>query len=331
MAKGPEIAPGQGPAKARETADIRISAPAKLNLGLRVIGRRQDGYHLLESLFVPLDLADRLEVRFGEASEPPLRPEIHFEVEWESGADPDANVPLGEGNIALLAARKFFDRASISASIRVRLHKAIPSGAGLGGGSSDAAAVLRVLSDRYPDALDFAELSTLALSLGADVPFFLAPGAARVAGIGEQVVRIPGLSGLGLLLANPGVSLATSDVFRTYDRLAPALTPGESGSTMRSLDSLVLGVQAPEIQLKRLFGLLDSGLLENDLEVAACELCPAVGDLRERLLGLGARWTGMSGSGATVYGIFADIAAAQAALEQAGFEAPVWACAARTV
>jgi len=315
-------------------------APAKLNLGLRVLGRRADGYHLLESLFVPLDLADQVRVRFRD--EKVLRAggssRIDLSLGWESGAEPDFDVPTGEGNIAYRAAREFLQRAGIHASIEIALTKVIPSGAGLGGGSSDAGAVLRALRERYPDALSPGALSGLALELGADVPFFLDSGAAHVAGIGEKITRIAGFPGLGLLLVNPGVSLATAEVFRIYDSLEPSLTPAEPGSTMRALESLVSGSKAPEMSLEwsprsSLEGLskgFDAGLLVNDLEASACELCPAVGRLRRRLDDLGARWTGMSGSGATVYGIFADEFEAKVALERGRFESPIWARATRT-
>ena len=316
-----------------EATTIHVSAPAKLNLGLRVEGRRADGYHLLESLFVPLDLADQLEVRIDALSDSPGQgsASISFALEWDSEMSPDPGVPRGEGNIAVEAARRFLDEAGIACSVSIRLRKSIPSGAGLGGGSSDAGAVLRALRDRFPSAHSPDALASLALELGADVPFFLDPRAACVMGIGEQIEPVSGWSGLGLLLANPGVSLATAEVFRIYDGLDSTLTPADPGSTMRALKNRETGSQTLDSSLESLSEVLDSGLLVNDLEAAACNLCPAVGQLRERIHGLGASWTGMSGSGATVYGIFEDLAAAKRALEKGAFEASIWARVALTV
>ena len=166
----------------------------------------------------------------------------------------------------------------------------------------------------------------LAWELGADVPFFLAPEPSLVRGIGEQISPLKGLPGSWLVLANPGVSLATAEVFEIFDSREPALTLDRSRYTMRSLDGLGTDPRAAE-SLSQAF---DSGLLENDLEAAATELCPAIGVLQEQLGELGARWTGMSGSGATVYGVFADEEQARLALERARFEAPIWACVAQT-
>lgn len=306
-----------------------VLAPAKLNLGLRVLGRRADGYHLLESLFVPLGLADRVNLR-PEVMAPAAATrslEIEFEMVGAPGLPASSQFPEASENLAVRAARAFLNAAGLSGSLAIRLEKSIPIGAGLGGGSSDAGAVLRLLDALHPGVLTREALFGLAAGLGADVPFFLTPKPCLVRGIGDQITPLAGLPEYWLLLVNPGVCLATAEVFAGFDRGAAALTLDRTRSTMRALDGQGGGLRASETLSKA----FDSGLLENDLEAVATSLCPAVGVLKQRLQDLGARWTGMSGSGATVYGVFADEAMALLALEQAEFEAPIWACVTRTL
>jgi 4-diphosphocytidyl-2-C-methyl-D-erythritol kinase len=279
-----------------------------VNLGLRVLGRRSDGYHLLESIFLPLDLADEVRVevsRSGGAG-------VDFVL--EGAPDTASRVPEDASNLAARAAEAFLRASGLRARIRVELRKCIPSAAGLGGGSSDAGSVLTALSELFPGALPSGELARLALRLGADVPFFLDPTPSLITGIGERVEPISGFPPLVLLLANPGVSLATAQVYEAWDRRSPALTPVEPGSTMRALSTLQGDSRPP---LERLEAFLPR-VLVNDLESAALRLCPQVGRLRERIQAAGALATGMSGSGATVFGVFPDEASAQSALEALG-------------
>ena len=297
---------------------LTLEAPAKINLGLRIVGRRDDGYHLLESVFVPLDLADTLELSIRGGGSPSAGPALELEV--------DGDAPSGPSNLAAVAARAFFDAAPAArarvAGVRMSLRKRIPSGAGLGGGSSDAAAVLLGLSQLCPEGPAAPDLAGIALSLGADVPYFLDPAPSLVRGIGEEIERLEGLRELWLLLVNPGISLATAEVYRVYDALEKpsreGLTAAEPGSTMRALFG-------PGSDPKLPAGL--SGL-RNDLEAAAIRLCPPVSRLRDRMRALGARIVGMSGSGATVYGEFANEAEAETA--RASFATANWTCVTRT-
>ena len=285
----------------------RLRTPAKINLGLRLTGRRPDGYHLLESLFTPIDLHDEVELEWLPG---PDRSEL--EMSSDSGAELPAALratAAGSDNLVVRAAEAFRRVSGLEGRLRMRLRKSIAAGAGLGGGSSDAGAVLRLLAslagDRSPGA---EELARLALELGADVPFFLDPGPALVTGIGEQIAPIEGLPGLDLVLANPGISVATAEVYRAADALAASLTHGGAGSTMRAISRLQ-GESGD-----RLSALGD--LLGNDLQPAAIRLCPPIGRLMERIRELGAVATGMSGSGATVFGVFESApSAAKAALE----------------
>jgi len=284
-----------------------LSAPAKINLGLRVLGRRADGYHELESLFLPLDLAD--EIRLGV--EPAPRSSVQLRL-----APTPFCVPDGGDNLAARAALAFLEAAGLTCRVDVELAKHTPVAAGLGGGSSDAGAVLRGLAARFPEALGPAALATLALELGADVPFFLDPRPAWVRGVGEQVEPVDGVPSLALLLANPGVGLATADVYRAFDALYPDWKPRAAPGPARG--PLAGGAE----QLAR--------WVENDLEAAALRLCPAIGRLEQRLRELGALAVGMSGSGATLFGVFEDAPAARTALAEAAFAAPQWGRVATT-
>lgn len=285
---------------------LRLRAPAKVNLGLALVGTRPDGYHLLESLFAPIDVCDELTLTVEPGP-------LAIALDLGPALDPDlpeavGSVPTGPDNLVWRAARLFCERAGLSASIRIGLRKAIPAGAGLGGGSSDAAAVLRGLVRLSGQAVDPGELARWALELGADVPFFLAPSPAFVCGIGERIERVEGLPELPLALVNPGKTLATADVYRTSDRLASALTKNRAGSTMRALSGLTQNRRDLVPALR--------DLLINDLEPAARQLCPAVARISERLERVGARVVSMTGSGATVFGVFDSEAAASDAAER---------------
>jgi 4-diphosphocytidyl-2-C-methyl-D-erythritol kinase len=276
---------------------IQLDAPAKVNLGLRIVGRRADGYHELESLFVPLDLADAISLRVASA------PATLVSLAVDG---PAAGAPPGDDNLAARAARAFLARAGIAARVAIHLTKHTPVAAGLGGGSSDAAAVLRGLAEALPGALKPDALEEVALALGADVPFFLDPQPAWVTGIGERRAPVAGVPRLALLLANPGEALATREVFRAFDALRRPRArqpdpPRELARELSEDDSLV-------------------ARLYNDLEEPAVRLCPAIARLRAQLASAGARAVGMSGSGATVFGVFGGRVDAERA--EAAFERP---------
>lgn len=305
---------------------LHVRAPAKINLGLRIVGRRDDGYHLLDSLFVPLALADELtiglEVGAPGGGPAPVRLRL-LDGEGPPGVE---NVPCDDTNLAVRAARAFLAAAGPAErvrGVRIDLRKRIPAGAGLGGGSSDAGAVLRSLAKVLPGGVAGPELAAIALGLGADVPFFLDPRPARVRGIGERIEPFEGLPRLAVVLANPGISLSTAEVYRRTDERGPVapggLTAPDPGSTMRALS----GLGGDPNSLSRLPG------FTNDLEPAAESLCPEVGRLRDRLRAAGAIQAGMSGSGATVYGLFASEAEASEALGRADLPAETWTCVTR--
>ena len=250
------------------------AAHAKVNLWLNVVGRRADGYHLLDSLVAFVDLADRVEVapsdRLSLAVDGPLASALEGE--------PD--------NLVLRAARRLADRAGLSPRAAIRLAKKIPVAAGLGGGSADAAATLRALVDLWRITMPEDELFDLAAGLGADVPMCLAGRSAFVSGVGEQLALAPRLPPAAILLVNPRRALATRDVFAA--RTGPFSPPRPAPAGWRNLGDFV-----------RL--LAERG---NDLLDAARTLEPAVGTVLDRLRDGPARHVGMSGSGATCFALY---------------------------
>ncbi len=288
--------------------EARVLAPAKLNLGLRIVGRRPDGYHEIVSLFVPLDLVDEVRV-----SVEPGGSGVDFALEGVA-----EDVPSDDRNLAARAAAAFLAQSGAACGVRVRLRKRIPVGAGLGGGSSDAGAVLRALAARLPGRLEPLRLARLALELGADVPFFLEPRPARVSGVGEVVEPLAGFPPLHFLLATPGPPLATAAVYEAFDGSGAALTPPEEGHTIRALSELWRapdagsGAAVPKPSAKPSW----ERLLVNDLEPVACRLRPAIGPLLGAIREAGAPGAGMSGSGPTVFGVFETAADARRARER---------------
>ena len=289
-----------------------IQACAKINLGLRVVGRRHDGYHLIESLFLPLDLRDDVAVSVEDA------PQTVVEVELTGDA---SGVPADASNLAARAAEAFLREAKLDRRVWIRIEKRIPVAAGLGGGSSDAGSVLRALAAALPGALTPRTLASVALRIGADVPYFLDPRPALVGGIGERVEAVAGLPALALVLANPGVALPTAEVYRAWDAIA-----GEPLASPQGLERAELEAAARSADPVAALAVFAT----NDLEAAAVRLCPPIARLRDRLRAAGARLVAMSGSGPTVYGVFDSAGAAREGLARAALELPVWARVAAT-
>lgn len=295
--------------------EIALAAPAKLNLGLRVLGRRPDGYHEIESLLVPLDFGDSLHIRRRAG------PGVALLLCGEAAQA----VPAGRENLAWRAAQGFIEAAGLDFGVALRLEKRIPAPGGLGGGSSDAGAVLRGLCALAPGRAGV--LRELALSLGADVPFFLDPRPALVEGIGERIQPLPGLPALDVAIAHPRLPLATGAVYAAFD----AGPPPPPRPPLRRL----LGLEGPEGQAS-LAGPGGAGperwpeLLHNDLEAPARRLCPAVAALRKALEAAGALAVGMSGSGPSVYGVFHSAAGARAAAQKLAASG-CWSRAARSL
>lgn len=261
---------------------LTLQAPAKVNLFLRVLGRRPDGYHELATLMQPLELADTLTARLGP-----------------TGLRLGCNRPelAGEGNLVLAAARAFYAALGREPAAAFELQKRIPVAAGLGGGSSDAAAALLALNALHDGALEPGRLAALAAGLGADVPFFLAGCTAWCTDIGQMVEPWPAFPLLNLVLVNPRFALSTAHVYQQFD-FYWTNAPGPT-------------------RMKRLLRKASSidQLLVNDLEEVSLREHPILGHIKEALRKAGARGCLMSGSGPTVFGVFADAAQAENAAQ----------------
>lgn len=273
MAEEPREAASPGP--------IREPAPAKLNLFLRVEGRREDGFHDIESVILPVTLADGVQALPGDGLTLAL-----------AGEYAEA-VPVGEDNLALRAARALAAETGKEARARLLLAKNIPVAAGLGGGSADAAAALRALNDLWECGVDRAGLAEIGASVGSDVPA-LVPGAPVLArGRGERVepVAVPRTWWV-LVLLPFGVTAA--EAYRWWDE-----DGGRSGS---SPDDVLSAAADPEKL---------AGAVFDDLEGPVSARHPEIGEARERLLGAGALAALMCGSGPTVAGLCRDGAHAE--------------------
>jgi 4-diphosphocytidyl-2-C-methyl-D-erythritol kinase len=273
---------------------VKIRAPAKINLSLRVIGQRRDGYHLLDTIMVPVSLYDEIEIRKiqpARAKKGKGHPLIKVTCDHPL-------VPRGEKNIAHRAARLLMERAGREQPVHVHIRKRIPVGAGLGGGSTDAAATLIGLNRLLNLRLSAAKLEKIALSVGADVPFFIRARPARARGIGERLQPIRKLTRFWAVIVYPGISVSTAQVFQSF---CSALTKPPVNTSIRS-------------SLKSLEKL--AGLLHNDLESVTLKRYPKLSLIKARLLHEGAVGGLMSGSGSSVFGLFASQPQAARALRR---------------
>lgn len=252
---------------------LSLSAPAKVNLGLRIVGCRPDGYHLLESLFWPIDWEDTIEMRFAN--------EFRLVVSWET--ETRGAVPSEENNLVTKAFRRLFHGSLPKWD--VRLTKRIPPMAGLGGGSSDAGAILSYFGPEL--GMTRLRMREVAAELGADVPYFLDPAPAWVEGIGDRQEVLANPPDLEFLLVVPAFGLKTAEVFRRYREIGRPFSPS------RKFDG-GLGAYLANAR--------------NDLEEAALSLEPRLGSILSALKGCGALYAGMSGSGSTCVAVFESAA-----------------------
>lgn len=255
---------------------------AKVNRSLVVLGKRSDGFHELDTVFQAVGLTDRLTFEESDL--------LALDVD-------DPSIPSGEQNLVLRAARALADAAGIRPRATITLEKRIPSGGGLGGGSSDAAVTLLGLSALWELDVPLELLSRVGGELGSDVPFFLHGGTARGLGRGERITALEDLPPEAVVLVMPPFPVSTPDVFR---RLGAPVWDGSGGGALDASGD-------PD---------------RNDLEPAAEALFPALGEVREALERAGATRARLSGSGSTVFGLFPDVVtAADAARHLEGFPA----------
>jgi 4-diphosphocytidyl-2-C-methyl-D-erythritol kinase len=279
---------------------VRIRAPAKINLSLRVIGKRRDGYHLLDTVMVPVSLYDVLEISKLKRSSKPAGARITISCDHPL-------VPRGEKNIVYGAARMLMQQAGADQPIHVQIRKRIPVGAGLGGGSTDAAATLIGLNRLFKLHLTETRLEKLALSLGADVPFFIRGRPARARGIGDRLRPLRGLANLWLVIIYPGFPVSTAWAYQNLrTKLTKPIVNTSIATSLKSFEKL-------------------AGLLVNDLESVTLDRYPKIRLLKEKLLRAGALGGLMSGSGSSVFGLFESKGMAQRAYNKLRHEEGVQA------
>ncbi len=260
---------------------MKILSPAKINLFLHVTGKRPDGYHELFSLMCCVDLYDTIILGFGLKT-----------IEIESS---HPQIPLDDTNLAHRAAALFFNALNVNDGIKIVIEKFIPVSAGLGGGSSNAASVLKGLNHHYGNPFSRDQLMSMGLGLGADVPFFLFGKQALASGIGEKLEAYPLSLPFHVVMVYPGFEVSTREVFQ----------------------NLNLGLTKCKKNLTKTFfkkSGFDAGLhLCNDLEKVTASKYPAITSIKEQLLSCGALGALMSGSGPTVFGLFSDFYKAEKA------------------
>ena len=271
----------------RETA---VLSPAKINLYLRIAGKRPDGYHELETLMLPLDFGDTMTFESRPAG---------IELVCD-----DPRLPVDDSNLVVRAAKLLVERKSVERGVKITLQKRIPLAAGLGGGSGNAATALAGLNDLWTLHASHSTLHEVAAKLGSDINFFLAGGAAICRGRGEIVEPLPCKFSAAILLVNPGFGISTKWAYESW-----------AGSE-RAEPAARLTAKPPEVSLLAralaeddLAGVCQS--LYNSLEAPSVGKFPVLQLLKDAMMAGGAAGALMSGSGATVFGLFADATVAQ--------------------
>jgi 4-diphosphocytidyl-2-C-methyl-D-erythritol kinase len=273
---------------------ISLRAPAKINLRLDILGKRPDGYHEIKTWIYPISLVDELHVKKDNTARIII-----------STTHPE--LPSGETNLAHRAAALFMKERGLTGGVTIEIIKRIPLAAGLGGGSSDAAAVLKAMNILWKADVPREGLMEMGARLGADVPFFIIGKGAIMEGRGEQMVEfLPPLKAW-MVLVNPGLPLSTEQVY----------CQGKWGLTKGRGDTRIF---MPPHDLAK-----TGDFLHNDLEGPAMELMPVIGDIKGRLHEAGARGVLMTGSGPTVFGLFKKEAEARQAAKDLKMEQG-WIC-----
>lgn len=283
---------------------------AKINIFLRVCGKYENGYHRLLMLMQEIDLGDEIIVEFDDEKE--------FEIELANnieGLDPHKN-------LCYKAAAGFYDKylrklvllgldideaKATFQHIRITAIKNTPSEAGLGGGSSDAASILMIMSQHYGNPLSSEEMVELAASLGADVPFFLTGGSCFCEGIGEIVTEVPSLSGMHMVLVKPSLGVPTGKCFNLCDEYPEVFDEEMYRSKMEEIFTNDEITPIERIQMAK-------DLLTNDLQKPAMEITPRISDVKSIVDGTDPVFSMMSGSGSTVFAIYSDDKKAATAL-----------------
>ncbi|MGO9244329.1 MAG: 4-(cytidine 5'-diphospho)-2-C-methyl-D-erythritol kinase [Verrucomicrobiia bacterium] len=269
------------------TAPLTVFSPAKINLYLRILGKRPDGYHEIETLMLPLGFGDEITLR-------PHKDGLMLECD-------NPSLPTDDSNLALRAARQLAERCGVKRGAKIALTKRTPLAAGLGGGSSNAAAVLLGLKQLWGLQADDSILHELAAGMGSDINFFMAGGAGLCRGRGERIEAIPCKLSASVLLVNPGFGISTKWAYETWAKAAAesrlTVSPPQVSLLLRALaEDDLAGV---------------SRCLFNSLEAPSIRKFPVLELIKNAMRDNGASGALMSGSGATVFGLFADPKAAE--------------------
>lgn len=270
---------------------IKLKAPAKINVRLDVLGKRQDGYHDLRMINTAVSIFDDIECELIERG---------IVVECEN----DVAVPNGEKNIVYGVAKEILAYSNKNVGVKIKINKNIPSAAGMGGGSSNAASVLMGLNEMLRINLTKAKLMDIGLRFGADVPFFISQSPAIATGVGEQITRIKKMPKLPLVIVSPNIKVSTKWVF---DKV-------EASNDNEPRELPVNGEIPVQFATKKAI----IRYLNNDLETVTTKMYPVVNDIKAILKKAGALACQMTGSGPSVFGIFSSKETAEAASRKVG-------------
>ena len=278
------------------TPGEKVKAPAKINVGLHILGVRPDGYHEIWTILQQINLADELLLLDT--------PDFSLSLTCNR---PD--IPVNEDNLCLKAARLLQRETGCRKGVKIHLHKNIPVGAGLGGGSSDAAATLTALNQMWGTGLGKAKLRTLAEKLGSDVPFFLEGGCCIASGRGEVLKKIDRVIKNPMVLVCPNIQISTSWAYKNIKNYR--LTSKKENIIFQS--SFKKDISDPQIR----------NILSNDFETPVFEHYPTLKEIKETLLECGAYYASLSGSGSSVYAAFYSSEEARTASQRIHVEGSV--------
>ena len=271
---------------------LKLPAFAKINLGLRVIGKREDGYHELRTIFQTISLHDT--IKFTN--------DLRIVLSCD-----DRSLPIGPENLVYRAAEALQNRFTLNKGARIHLEKRIPAQAGLGGGASDAAVTLLALTHLWNLEANRNDLLEIASSLGADVPFFLFGGTARGTGIGHKITRLPETAEKFVLIIKPNTNISTARAYQSLNSCSLTTTEAKT----------ILSSSQPD----EIFGNFNPEALQNDFERVVFELAPEIERVKIALMNAGADTALLAGSGSAVFGVFAGKNAQERALQALVLEA----------
>jgi 4-diphosphocytidyl-2-C-methyl-D-erythritol kinase len=278
---------------------IRLPSFAKINWSLQIQGKRADGYHEVRTTLQTISLHD----------------DLHFEYREDSGialSCDDPEIPTGSGNLVVRAAQAIEDRYSVDAGVHIYLEKRIPTKAGLGGASSNAAVTLLALPRLWNLEAGTEDLAKIASTLGADVPFFLLGGCASATGTGATVTQLPDDENRYVIIIHPRASISTADAYKALN--SPALTSNNSIPILSSSPDRANSGESKPWSVRE---------LKNDFESLIFDMEPEIARAKSALLAAGAQGALLAGSGSSVFGIFANREAQQRALNEIQIE-PGW-------